>query len=42
MVALFLIGAALGCACMTTYDLLKENKYLTDSLDKKAKKKEVK
>lgn len=44
MVGLFLIGACLGCSCMTCYDLYKENKYLNEKLEKKndTKKKEVK
>lgn len=42
MVGLFLLGACLGCSCMTCYDFYKENKYLNDKLEKMSKKKESK
>ena len=38
MLGLFLLGACLGCSCMSCYDLYKENKYLTDKLEKLNKK----
>jgi len=38
MLGLFLLGACLGCSCMSCYDLYKENKYLNDKLDKLSKK----
>ena len=34
MVGLFLLGACLGCSCMTCYDFYKENKYLNEKLEK--------
>ena len=40
MVGLFLLGACLGCSCMTCYDFYKENQYLTKKIEKLTKKKE--
>ena len=40
MVSLFLLGACLGCSCMTAYDFYKENQYLNKKLEKLTKKKE--